>query len=1514
MADNDFLFQLGIDASSFVDVFRQMKASIIELQNISKQSGATISQTFSDAANSSAKLITETSKATTSIAQQGKAAKDTATTFQSIFDQLTKVATQNGKAFDITSIAKYFNSIKSGTLSLSEFISKQGQSFDTAKVVAFNEELQKSKGSFDDLRLTLDFIKNNLGDLSLSPEGAQQLTQSITVLENALDTAATKASEIGINLNNPEAAAALNNIQTEVSKTVVDFDQLNTAIQNGKKALDTLPAGSNEFNTLSTAVSNATTVLNENAASIDQLKIKLSNLEATKGATSDLPTIALLNQQIDATKEKITEMEHAGEEGFDNLGKKIQANSTQASTLLIQYRNLRNEIGQLKQTDPTNPKIPVLTQQAATLENTIKNVNRELALASSNTAPIDATIQGVQGLVGVFGAASTAMALFGNDSDQLKETLIKVAVAMQFLQSIQQAGQAISKEGALNTFLESTFRDKATISIEAQNKALIEQAVLTGGLTEEQAALSVADARLAVTEGEAAAGQEALNTAMELNPAAILLISLAALAAGISILVSQYEKAHIAEQIQQEISQKSIDSFAKEEAQLNINIATAKDKNLTDSQRQGALDKIISTYPEYLHSLSLDNIYTDQSSQLISKQIDLLKQRALAQAAQDVYIEKLKAVVTAEEHLQEIQNRGAGYWEKIKGQVTNLGSALLGTSAQENALKNATDDVDEANKSANISFDIMQKNIDGVSQSLRGSLPDFSNFVQQIGNVSKAAQTPIPFTTAQPTLNQEDFDKTKKASLDLAQYRVDVATKGTIEEIEARRDLLIKQDIFEQKDIRTTQEQKLASEGKFIGDLASIDNELLQKRLANQTAFAQAQIALTQEGTKANLNAQLSAIDAETKQAIAAQGIQSGEVLKIIAEAEKKKQDLRRAFQLQELSNEISVQKAIVSEAVDGTQEEYVAKQKIIELSAEQEIISAKGNADKIKEINAKLNDDLFELMKQHNADAASTGINIQIDDIDAQLAGVEKGTEEELKLLEERNTRETQLQLVQAAATIKNESELEAARNKITAEGLRKNNELENQFFQQKIDNELKFKQSLLALSTAQAQTVVNDPLATTDDKRNAQKQILQNELDDIKHQREALIAIYLFMGGDRQKFQTDLNNIDAQAIEKRKELFDLDLNTFSFKGALQNLGDNLFKSAFSGITDPTKQQEAKDLLNKALSSTFSSLGSVFDSLTKQAEDNAQKQIDAIQKVIDATQEQISAQDEVVKHQQELSDKGLANDLQNQQKKLDELKANLAEENKQRQQAQKNLEKIQKQQAVIQAASIVATNIESAVNMINAATKLYGSFSAIPLGIGIPIAAAVIAGMFASFLSIKAAFTSAATTGPTIHRQGGGEDLSGMKLNGPSHENKGIGLYNNATGEEIAQYEGDEYLFAINKQSTKKYLPILESINRDMLPITHNTKEMRSLLSPDSARLPMERIQEIIVLQKEVQQIELDYRREDMLNLNRSVDSFHKTVDNANKNKKHISDYGDYVVITENGRTRKIWKIGKRK
>ena len=143
MPDNDFLFQLGIDASSFVDVFRQMKASIIELQNLAKQSGATISQTINDAANISSKLITETSKATTSISQQGKAAKDTANTFQSIFDQLTKVATQNGKAFDITSIAKYFNSIKSGTVSLTEFISAQGKSFDTAKVIAFNDELQK---------------------------------------------------------------------------------------------------------------------------------------------------------------------------------------------------------------------------------------------------------------------------------------------------------------------------------------------------------------------------------------------------------------------------------------------------------------------------------------------------------------------------------------------------------------------------------------------------------------------------------------------------------------------------------------------------------------------------------------------------------------------------------------------------------------------------------------------------------------------------------------------------------------------------------------------------------------------------------------------------------------------------------------------------------------------------------------------------------------------------------------------------------------------------------------------------------------------------------------------------------------------------------------------------------------------------------------------------------------------------------------------------------------------------
>lgn len=1495
----DYNLNLGIESTALFDELQRIKNAVTELQTAAKQSGTTITQSLTEAANASKEVASQTVKVTGQLGIEAKAAGEASTQFKGMLDSISKISGLSTKSFDPSQLLKFNSTLKDTRNSLIDIATKQTNAFDKAKVAELGFALQGTKDDAQQLALVIDFIEKNLGDLNIDPTQTEGLQNSITTLKTLFEQtgiAGKKAfTDIGGSASNLQTV--LQTIETEAGKAEINFNELKTAIDAGKVALQQLPAGSDQFNTLSAAIENATAKLNAEAQSLDQLKIKLSNLTISVGAETDVQQIAALNQEIDQTKAAIDRLQNAGKEGFDNLGNKIGTTSDRATTLTTRIRAITNELAGMQK---GTPQFNALINEAARLTDELGDTRQQIQLLASDTSHLDAGIQAVQGLVGVFAAAQGAVALFGDQNEELQKTLLKVNAAMALLQGLQQVGQILDKNSALNVFLMKTFRLQDVVATEAQvlaqqeyNAALIEQAVLTGGLTAEQAALAVADVALAGAEETATVAQAGLNVAMLSNPAGLLLLAFAALAGGLLLYQSRMNSTLAVQNAFAEAQKKAADAIAKEEGELNILLATAKDDNLSRSERQDAIDKIKASYPEYLHNLSLENLYTKQSSDLIEEEIDLLKKRALVQASQDVYIEKLKAVAVAEAEVNRIRSGGITLGDKLRGFFLETSGNAINLTADELALEHAIKNVNDANIEAGGAFEVVNSARDNFSKGLQTDIGVLQNYIHQFDLFREASSQPLaPLSPVVKPFDPKQFDADKKAALDLAQYQVDVATKGTIDEINARKALLIKQHEFEIEDKRLTDDQKKALQGKFISDIADIDSQLRQKQLQDASAVAQARIILAKEGTKEQLDAQLDAIDVETRAQISAVGIQQGEILRILSDAEKKKQELRRTFYVQELQNEVSLQNAIVDTAIEGSEQEYFAKRKLLELNAAIEISNAKENAARIKEINAKLNHDLFELYKSTNKQIALLRVNVQIDDIDARLAAVEKGSIEELNLIKERNDKETELALIQLVNSNKNETEIQAERNKVIAEGNARNLEADKTFFQQRIDAALAFQKSVLAIQNAEQQNIIDDPFSTNRERRDAQKQILQNELQDLFNQRAAITQAFLQgLIPDRQKYETAINNIIAEETKKRKELEEAALpEPFDLTRFLGNL---------VGLTDEQTHQ------------ILDSFGSLFDGLNSLAEANAQKQIDAIDEIIDKLDEQIDAQQKVVDEQKNLSDSGRANELRNQQKVLDDLKAKKEAEVQAREEAQKRMEAIQKREAIIQSASIVASTVETEVDLISAAAKAFKATAGIPfVGIALGIAAAV--SLVAAFLQIKASMQKAVQDIPKL-RHGGTIDTEGEVLKGPSHQERGLGLYNEKTGKRVAEFEGREYLSVFNKESTQKHHELIRdftyAINKDMLPTT-NFEAIHTILH--DGRMPMERIERIVILQKEVEHIKLQKEngnKKELIELRDEVSKFRKEFGNQYKGKVIRIDMGEYWLERENGRTRKIYK-----
>lgn len=467
--------------------------------------------------------------------------------------------------------------------------------------------------------------------------------------------------------------------------------------------------------------------------------------------------------------------------------------------------------------------------------------------------------------------------------------------------------------------------------------------------------------------------------------------------------------------------------------------------------------------------------------------------------------------------------------------------------------------------------------------------------------------------------------------------------------------------------------------------------------------------------------------------------------------------------------------------------------------------------------------------------------------------------------------------------------------------------------------------------------QAIADDTTKSEEKRFEAKQQILKNELDNINNQIADEKKLYDQGVINYQAYLTAINNLDAQAAGVQANISN---NQKNFVPKF-DLGNSIIKSL--GL-DP------ENAATKAFFTDLSSaVSSAYDEITKNIEDKAQRQVNAIQQVIDALDNQISEQQNVVDEQKKLSDEGLANDLTNQQAKLDDLQAKKAAEITAREEAQRKLEEIHKEEALIQAASLIASQAQSTVNLIEAGTemtkataKTMDAHAGIPF-VGIVIALGLIATMVAAFFSLKAAFTKP-DAAPKL-RKGGAIDLQG-----PSHEEGGIGVYNKKTGKEIAEVEGGEFLFTVNKRSRQKHLSLLNAINDDDEELIHEIiykrnddvtgahvlrvevseavfEKMHALKNMfqdkvdaleglrkvvrDAPKPPMEEIAAVNKTAREVQEIIIKngLQKADLNRLD-NLKHLEKIAQNTKKeDKAEVTDYGDYIIIKEKGRIRKIWK-----
>lgn len=509
-------------AAESADAFGDTEGSIVDLDralaNLSKSAvGAAFKQAFKD--------IRESLR---------MSAAEAEAFYQSIIKNSKQALLQPGSTEDVKQLEAMF---EAATLALEEM---QQEARETAAALgttaAASRELQEAQSKLTDNNVMqrLAAFKDLLDEITTKEKlGLQVDAESIEALREGTQHFRSSYDELQklLALAGEDLSAKIATAKENIAATSEDVKRLG-------KELEALAPGAAKLD-LAAEFRAAQAALEEETVALKYYEEQLKGVENAQKTLSK--TIADSDKVIGR---------------FDGT----------ATRLRTRLNEIRDELTRMEMSGQTNTaRFRELTKEAAELNTRLTITQKRIRNLSSESAGIDALVTGVQGLVGVFAAAQGAVALMGDETEEMQQALLKTNAALALLQGVQSATNALKKDSALMTAREV-----------ALQKIQIAQTQLA----------TAAESRNIVVRYAAIAAQRALNAVMATNPYGLALTAIAAL---VTITASWTRNTREAAKAQAELGAALDATTRLLDAQI-AGIQRAQARQIADMKARGAAD------------------------------------------------------------------------------------------------------------------------------------------------------------------------------------------------------------------------------------------------------------------------------------------------------------------------------------------------------------------------------------------------------------------------------------------------------------------------------------------------------------------------------------------------------------------------------------------------------------------------------------------------------------------------------------------------------------------------------------------------------------------------------------------------------------------------------------------------------------------------------------------------------------------------------------------------------------
>lgn len=607
---------------------------------------------------------------------------------------------------------------------------------------------------------------------------------------------------------------------------------------------------------------------------LEKQQQKLSQAKANNALNAEL--VKKYSDALDETngklKELYTQLDELQASGkvFDEFGNEVEQNVEKVQTFKSRLRELKNELQQLESAGKDDTEaFRELSIEAARLEDQIGDTNQQIRILASDTFKFDALLGGVQGVTAAFGLAQSTTALFGAESEDLQKTLVKINAVMQISQSLQQLDNFLKGEGAA----------KEAVKIALQKISILNTQLETAATSES-----------IVVRYAAAAAQKILNAAMAANPGVALLAIIAAIAGAILLFTSNTGDA--TEELKKfndefENGIKAIDDYSKalqassqtKIAQLkkdNAAAATIREEEINATRLQ--LERVVKYQNDnrdnYLAAL---RVMGDKSKKLSKEQGEELQKFV------DGYRNQGQQEFDLRQKLLEsnINNEKASYNEGLKNATafaeSKVAIAIAGTRQE------------------------LQAQIQAINVKKQEELNAAALLPGERALIE--AESAAKIRSIRNTLRKLDLEDEKS----VLQAKLDLSEKGTVQELEIKKQLAAKQLEIELNTLGLTSEKRKEYRAKEAAEQKELDKEIALTKIETQVSLNNAALSLVQEGTKDEFNLKLTALSLERDAAIVNAGNISSKKQEVEADYLKKVRELNKEYNYQVAQDALNI-------------------------------------------------------------------------------------------------------------------------------------------------------------------------------------------------------------------------------------------------------------------------------------------------------------------------------------------------------------------------------------------------------------------------------------------------------------------------------------------------------------------------------------------------------------------------------------------------------------------------------